>query len=142
MGELANCSRCGEVFVKTTRDICHNCYQLEEKAFNTVYKFLSIRKHRQATIPEIVEATGVEEELIFKFIKQKRLRNSDFPNLTYPCERCGKPISSGKICQECKQEIEKEIQFQEEIDKKAEEVTKEQQNKSIYFALGNESDKE
>ena len=142
MGELANCARCGEGFVKTTRDICHKCYQLEEDAFNTVYKFLSIRKHRQATIPEIVEATGVEEELIFKFIKQKRLRNSDFPNLTYPCDRCHKPITSGKICEACKQEIEKELQFQEEVNQKEEALAQEAQKKSIYFAIGNESDKE
>ena len=142
MGELANCARCGDVFVKTTRDICHKCYQLEEDAFNTVYKFLSIRKHRQATIPEIVEATGVEEDLIFKFIKQKRLRNSDFPNLTYPCDRCHKPITSGKICAACKQDIEKELQFQEEVNQKEEALAQEAQKKSIYFAIGNESDKE
>lgn len=25
----------------------------------------------------------------------------NFPNLTYGCETCGEPISSGKICNKC-----------------------------------------
>src|SRR5699024_11374641 len=87
MGELANCSRCNNVFVKTLRDICQQCYREEEEAFETVYRFLSQRKNREATLMEIVEATGVEEELVIKFIKEKRLRTSQFPKLAYPCEK-------------------------------------------------------
>lgn len=45
MGELANCPKCGSLFVKTRlRSICDACYQEEEKAFETVYNFLRKRK--------------------------------------------------------------------------------------------------
>src|SRR5690625_6316215 len=74
MHELANCANCNQVFVKTVRDICRDCYEAEEKAFEIVYRFLSKRKNREATLKEIVEATEVEESLIIKFIKEKRLR--------------------------------------------------------------------
>lgn len=101
MAELANCSKCGTVFVKGIRDICQNCFREEEKAFEIVYEFLRKRKNREATIMEIVEATEVEESLIIQFIRQKRLRSSDFPNLAYPCERCQTPITTGRLCNEC-----------------------------------------
>src|SRR5690625_5510094 len=84
MIELGNCAQCGEVFAKSLRDICPRCYRDEEEAFEIVYRFLMKRKNREATMNEIVEATKVKEELIIKFIKQKRLRTSQFPQLAYP----------------------------------------------------------
>src|SRR5690625_924300 len=101
MADLANCTRCGTVFVKAIRDICQNCYKEEEKAFETVYHFLRQRKNREAAMAEIVEATGVEESWITKFIKEKRLVTSPFPKLNYPCEKCGKPIRRGRLCPGC-----------------------------------------
>src|SRR5690625_303533 len=105
MGELANCENCNAVFVKTVRNICQECFNEEEKAFEIVYRFLMRRKNRQATIMEIVDATGVEENLIIKFIKEKRLRTTQFPNLSYPCEKCGKPINTGKLCNDCSDDM-------------------------------------
>src|SRR5690625_899043 len=97
MAELANCINCGVVFVKNIRNICRNCFEAEEKAFETVYQFLLPRKNRQATIIDIVDATGVEEKLIIKFMKEKRLRTSDFPMLAYGCDRCGKDRKSTRL---------------------------------------------
>ncbi|HEY4602072.1 MAG TPA: TIGR03826 family flagellar region protein [Cerasibacillus sp.] len=113
MPELANCSRCGAVYVKDIRDICHACFKEEEKSFRIVYDFLKQRKNREATLIEIVEATGVEEELIIKFIKEKRLRQSQFPKLTYPCERCGKQIISGNLCEACGKELKRDLKVHE-----------------------------
>lgn len=118
MGELANCSRCNAVFVKTSRDICPNCYREEEEAFQKVYRFLSKRENREATMAEIVKATGVEEELIIKFIRMNRLEMSRFPKLAYPCERCGVDIVSGKLCEECSQEIIAEFEQHEKLDQR------------------------
>src|SRR5690625_5643347 len=72
--------------MKTTQDICPDCVRKEEKAFQKVYRFLSKRENREATIAEIVKATEVEEELIIKFIRTNRLQRSRFPKLAYPCE--------------------------------------------------------
>ncbi|WP_249871322.1 TIGR03826 family flagellar region protein [Oceanobacillus saliphilus] len=122
MAELANCTRCDTVFVKGLRDICNNCYKKEEAAFQKVYGFLRIRKNREATLIEIVEATGVEETLITKFVKEKRLHPTQFPNLGYPCEKCGITISSGKLCIACTEELKKELTTYEETEKRLEEV--------------------
>jgi len=108
MSELKNCAGCGQVFAKTIRDICPACYRKEEAAFQCIYQFLRQRQNREATMQEIIEATCVEEALVIKFLKQNRLRDSEFPQLRYPCEQCSLPVSSGKYCQTCLNEIKQE----------------------------------
>lgn len=120
MAELANCFRCGNVFVKGIRDICQDCYKKEEEAFQTVNRFLRDRKNRQATLIEIVEGTGVEEALIIKFVREGRLRPSEFPNLCYPCERCETPIQTGRFCKTCILEMKKDLKLHEDLERKAE----------------------
>ncbi|TRM10237.1 hypothetical protein FH966_00065 [Lentibacillus cibarius] len=113
MGELANCSRCGTVFVKTARDICPSCYKEEEQAFQVVYRFLRKRENREATMNEIIKATGVEEALIIKFVKTGRLRTSEFPKLAYPCERCGVAIVRGRFCASCIEQLKNDLKHHE-----------------------------
>lgn len=108
--DLVNCPNCGTLFVKTKfRDVCDNCHKLEEEQFEKVYKFIRKSSNRSATIMQVVEATGVEEDLVIKFIKSGRIRASSNPNLGYPCEKCGKPIQSGRICDDCAENIRKNL---------------------------------
>ena len=138
MAELANRIRCEAVFVKTARDICHDCYRQEEKDFDTVYSFLKQKKNREATLYEIVDATGVEEEIIIKFIKEKRLRTSQFPKLAYPCERCGTPIVSGKICTKCSEELINDLEQYEKIEER---IEKQKSNKeNVYYSFNKDED--
>ncbi|MBT2600135.1 MULTISPECIES: TIGR03826 family flagellar region protein [unclassified Oceanobacillus] len=118
MGELANCVRCDTVYVKTTRDICTDCFQKEEQAFQKVYAFLRVRKNRQATLSEIVDATEVKEVLITKFIKERRLQVKNFPNLGYPCENCNTTITSGKFCDNCLDKLKEELSAFEQIEER------------------------
>lgn len=137
MADLANCSRCGNLFVQTTRDICQDCFKEEEKQFEIVYNFMKKRANRQATIPEIVEATGVKEELIIKFVKEKRLRTTQFPNLSYGCERCGKEISEGKLCQACSSELSGDLKHQHDVEqvKKMHELREKEKANQTYVAV-------
>lgn len=136
MAELANCSRCDAVYVKGLRDICQNCYRDEEAAFQKVNSFLRIRKNREATLIEIVEATDVEETLITKFIRERRLHPTNFPKLAYPCEKCGTNIISGKLCISCMEEFKNELNAYEEAEKRMEEIrTKEKSH--TYYAMDN-----
>lgn len=134
MGELANCKRCGRVFVKTVRDICNECYKEEEQLFEKVYKYIRKKENRTATIQEVSEATDVEESLIMKWVKEKRIHTKDFPNLTYECERCGKPIQDGKICEDCALELKKQLEREEMIRKLKEQ---EKQKNQTYYSVDN-----
>ncbi|WP_371069784.1 TIGR03826 family flagellar region protein [Sediminibacillus sp. JSM 1682029] len=135
MGELMNCPRCGTLFVSGVRSICQDCYKEEERAYTTVYDFLRPRKNRQATIPEIVEATGVDEEIIFKFVKERRLRASQFPNLTYPCERCSTKISEGKLCHSCQTEMKSDLDEQKKLVEIAERNKQNVNETNTYYTV-------
>ncbi|BBU38277.1 TIGR03826 family flagellar region protein [Aeribacillus sp. FSL K6-1121] len=132
MGELANCPKCGSLFVKTRlRSICDACYQEEEKAFETVYNFLRKKENRRSTITEVVQKTGVEEDLILKFIHQGRIQLANFPNLGYPCSRCGTLIREGKLCVSCKKEIQSQIEQME----REEQFQEEKEKMQTYYAI-------
>lgn len=133
MAELANCSRCGNVFVKQFRDICQDCYKQEEKDFQTVYTYLKTRKNREATLKEVAAHTEVDEATVIKFIKENRLRTSQFPKLAYPCERCGRDILNGKICESCQDELHRDL----ERHQKDETVRRSLQEKDnpVYFSI-------
>lgn len=136
MAELANCKRCGSVFVKQFRDICDNCYKEEEDAFQTVKQYLREKKNRTASMLQIVEDTGVDESYITKFIREKRLLISQFPNLAYPCERCGKNITTGRLCSDCQEELVNDLEQHDELEKRKESLKNQRKEKiNTYYTI-------
>ena len=118
MAGLENCPICGSLFVKDNlHEVCANCYKEEEKKYEMVTKFLRKRENRAATITTIVEATGVEEELIYKWVKKGRLHPTHFPNIGYPCSKCGTLITQGNICKACANDIKKDLEQHNELEK-------------------------
>ncbi|WP_335871558.1 TIGR03826 family flagellar region protein [Bacillus sp. 2205SS5-2] len=116
MSEILNCPNCGSIYVKNQfREVCDACFRTEEKKFEEVSKFLRVRENRSALPEMIIEKTGVDEALLHKWVRKGRLNVRHFPNLGYPCERCGKLIKEGKLCGDCAGEITKDLQiFNEE----------------------------
>ncbi|MGG5255325.1 TIGR03826 family flagellar region protein [Neobacillus sp. SM06] len=133
MEELVNCPNCNEIFVKSKfRDVCPKCWKQEEEDYNTVYQFMRKRENRAATIEQVVRQTGVKEELVLKFIKKGRIQITHFPNLGYPCDRCGRIIRTGKLCENCTAELREDLQtFQSEEKRKLELLKRE---KATYYS--------
>lgn len=125
MGELKNCPSCGEFFNYTgIRDVCNKCAMNEEKLYEDVYRFLRKRENRAANVERIVEATGVEETLLHKWVRKGRLQPAMFPNLGYPCDNCGRLTNTGKLCANCTADIKNglrqldaAIEFREKVSK-------------------------
>ncbi|BDG37529.1 TIGR03826 family flagellar region protein [Saccharococcus caldoxylosilyticus] len=127
---LANCPNCGSLFVKNQfRHICESCYREEEEAFEKVYRFLRKRENRMATMAQIVDATGVKESLLMKFIKSGRLQLAQFPNLGYPCDRCGRQIREGRLCVNCSKDLNQQL----EMLQKEEEMKKHRHVEKVYY---------
>lgn len=99
---LRNCTRCGQVFASDSDKICSDCKDQEEKDFEKVKEY--IWEEGQASIPKIHEATGVEEKMIQKFIREGRLVDLGL-ELTIECKRCGQAITSGDYCESCRDEM-------------------------------------
>ncbi|CAI9385727.1 MULTISPECIES: TIGR03826 family flagellar region protein [Bacillaceae] len=130
MAELGNCPQCGDIYVlNNIRDVCLNCYKQEEADFEKVYQFIRKKQNRTAQMEEVVEATGVEKTLIYKFIKKGRIKLAQFPNLGYPCAKCGTIIREGKLCQPCMTGIQSDLHVIE----KEEERKKELEKRNTYF---------
>ena len=77
--------------------------------YETVYRFLRKRENRAATIERIVEATGVEEDLLHKWVRKGRLQPALFPNLGYPCDNCGHLTTVGKLCEACQGKLKSDL---------------------------------
>src|SRR5699024_2472262 len=105
MKDVANCPRCGAIFLKALRPICQQCYQEQEESYDKVSAFIRKKQNRRASIKEVHEATGVDLTLIQQFVREGRLLTSQFPNLGYPCESCGTEIKEGRLCQSCNDNI-------------------------------------
>ncbi|MFJ7858074.1 TIGR03826 family flagellar region protein [Peribacillus sp. NPDC097206] len=131
--DLFNCPNCNSLFVKTKfRDVCDACYKEEEAQFDQVYDYIRKKSNRMATMVQVVDATGVEEELIIKFVKTGKLRIAQFPNLGIPCEKCGTVIRSGRLCDACSQSIRSGLETFENEEKRRLEI-EERDKKNTYF---------
>lgn len=98
--KLKNCKRCGKLFVFNGVDLCPDCLQEDEEDFRKVKDYLY--HYPKSTVFEISEATGVSTEKIWDFFKQGKLELADKNSgISLTCERCGKPIRSGRFCNEC-----------------------------------------
>lgn len=101
--ELRNCPECGKLFAYVSRNLCPECIEKEEEMFRSVERFL--KEHGSATVQEISEATGVPESKVISFLRAGRLvASSGMPLLE--CERCGKPITTGRFCDACRSALE------------------------------------
>lgn len=130
MAELGNCPQCGDIYVlNSIRDVCLKCYKEEEADFEKVYQFIRKKQNRTAQMDEVVEATGVERTLIYKFIKKGRIKLAQFPNLGYPCAKCGTIIREGKLCKPCTTGIQNDLQVIEKDEERQRELNK----RNTYF---------
>lgn len=94
---LANCKECGKIYMQTAAGLCPDCYRVEEAKEQKVAHYL--QDHGQSSVSEVHEATGVSETTILKMIKKGRIIGNTA--LSYSCEKCGKQIMEGRVCQEC-----------------------------------------
>jgi len=106
-GKLKNCPECGKLFMDMGSRICRDCLEREDELMVQVSSF--VRDHPHSTIKDIVEGVeGVKERLVRRMIKEGRFVQ-DGIDISYPCEKCGKPIHRGRFCDKCDAEIKKDV---------------------------------
>ncbi|MEZ0537215.1 TIGR03826 family flagellar region protein [Caldicellulosiruptoraceae bacterium PP1] len=100
---VRNCKRCGRVYLYNGSPICPQCQKEEEEDFKKVKDYLY--DHPGASLPEVAKATGVSPDKILRFLKEERLEIIGESNIVLECERCGKSIKTGRLCEDCKNEV-------------------------------------
>lgn len=131
MPELRNCLRCGKLFAYSCSPICNNCLSIEEEEFKLVKEY--VYDNPGAIIPEVSDATGVSIDKIMRFLREERLEiSSENNNLVLECESCGKPIKSGKYCEQCKINIANDMKKEFGIGQKSQQSIKTTGKEKMY----------
>ena len=105
---IINCKKCGRIFAEDGFDFCPICRNNEDEIFKKVKDYLY--EYPGASIQQVSEETGVGTKKILKFLREGKLEiKDDSPNLILDCERCGKPIKTGRFCDKCVVEMQKEF---------------------------------
>lgn len=108
-GKMRNCAGCGKLFVALEgKKFCPDCrekeYKLEEEIVNYV------RDNPKSKVSEIVkDVPGATEKLIKRLIREGRFEQVGV-KMSYPCEKCGTPIVTGKLCGKCTEALRNELQ--------------------------------
>ncbi|MCO7124990.1 hypothetical protein NIE88_04270 [Sporolactobacillus shoreicorticis] len=116
MSELENCKGCGKLFVRVSSPYCPSCLKEQEKLFDMVYTYIRKQENRMSTVTQVHEATGVDLDWIYQWIREGRLKTAVFPNLGYPCRSCGRTIQNGTLCEHCRKNLEHDMQQEQTAD--------------------------
>ena len=131
--ELSTCIECGRSFgSKNGEKLCKRCSEKKvDDDFKKVRDYLY--DHPGADISDVSEHTGVEEKIILKLLRQDRIEVVDEENSILKCKSCGKPIKSGRLCEECKK-----IEFAKSLKDAGEEIknsiNSENSKKPAYYS--------
>ncbi len=118
---IKRCKRCGAIFGSYGADCCAKCAEELDELFTKIQDYLY--DHDTAGVVEISEALNIDGKIILDFIKDGSLALNE-GSYAINCDRCNKPISSGRYCSECKEELSSIFENaasshkQEEIEKK------------------------
>ncbi len=134
VGNLANCRRCGKLFVNVGKNICPTCVQDIEEEYTRCAEYL--RENKLVNIYDLSDETEVPVKQISQFIREGRISIAGNPNLAYPCEACGTLIREGRLCNKCSERLNKGIKQVLE-----EKIAEEDVQKGGYYQLGNKKDK-
>ena len=99
--DVKNCRRCKRLFNYIGgQQICPACREELEKKFQEAKKYLFNNRH--ASVKDVAENCDVDEYQIRQLIREERLEFSSGIEEDIVCEICGKPINTGRYCNECK----------------------------------------
>lgn len=104
---VRNCTRCGKIYAYDGFNICLNCRKDDEEDFKKIKEFLD--ENPGANISEVSDGTGVDSKKIMEFLRQGRLEIKDEHNILLTCERCGSSIKTGRFCEKCTLEMQREF---------------------------------
>lgn len=98
--QLINCRQCGKVCLDNPLQLCPDCAATRQAEEDKVLEYL--REHAHASLVEICRETGVAEDIVTDMVRRGRLVNYQ---ITYKCEVCGAPITSGRLCDKCSRNV-------------------------------------
>ena len=101
---VKNCRNCGKLFNYIAGpNICPACKEEIEKKFQQAKEF--VRNTAHATVAMVAEEVDVPEQQVKQWVREERLVFSDSAIAGVVCEVCGEPITTGRFCAKCKNQV-------------------------------------
>ncbi|MCL2226424.1 MAG: flagellar protein [Oscillospiraceae bacterium] len=102
---IIQCIFCKKPFQTLGRKACPDCLEQIDKDFFVVRDY--IYEHKQTNMDKVSEETGVSMQIIRHLLKEGRLQLDEIGGGggLLVCERCRKPINSGKLCKACTDKV-------------------------------------
>ncbi len=96
------CRRCSQVFTVqgSLGQLCPNCIREEEEIYSKVRSF--VKDNPGVSVQEVSEILSISRAKIMTYIKEERLEVTSNSKTILKCKNCGKPITTGLFCGDCK----------------------------------------
>ena len=106
--DIRNCIYCRRIFKQVGGEkCCPACREEDEKNYSNVKEYLL--EHKGASIYEVSSVLNIPVRRIQEYLREGRLEIIEEDNCLLKCERCGKPIKTGKHCNLCVIELKSEL---------------------------------
>ena len=113
MANVANCKKCGALFLQTSRrDICDKCFEEQNKLLSEINKFVISTAEETIPLEDVLQKFNLTKDefeelyLAGKFVKIGQ-------KVTFVCQKCGNvvPIANKTnfICASCAKKLQNEI---------------------------------
>lgn len=107
--EVRNCKMCGRLYnVLSNERICPACQKKLEDKFHEVKEYLE--EHPNASVEQTATDNDVSTKQIRQWVRQERLILSSATVAGIVCEKCGRPIRTGRFCKDCKASMANELE--------------------------------
>ncbi len=106
--DISVCKNCKRMFQNVFgQDFCPSCAKLMDEEFERVREY--VRDNPGHTAQQVAETCGVSLKMINKWVRDERLEFSSAEGSGLNCEKCRKPIATGRFCDNCKAELRSEF---------------------------------
>ncbi len=108
------CRRCSQTFtvLGTLGQLCPKCIRDEEDIYLRVRSF--VKDNPGVSIQEVSEILSISRSKIMNYIKEERLEVTSNSKTVLKCKNCGKPITTGIFCADCKR-VHTDVRHTEEV---------------------------
>ncbi len=107
MEDVKVCKRCRKLFQGYRAECCPNCELDLDAIFERARDY--IYEHKHENMISLAKAIDEKEADILYLVRAGRLSFDSAEGSGLLCEQCGRPIASGRVCDDCKNSVYKSL---------------------------------
>lgn len=113
MANVANCKKCGTLFLQTSkRDICDKCFEEQNKLLSEINTYVIMYPEQMIPLEEVLDKFNLsinEFEAFFAAGKLVKITQK----ISMVCSKCGKTVpiagKTNRLCSACAKKLQNEI---------------------------------